>query len=593
MMSRNQFLAKHERAEERSEWLQFQTAAWNGSGGFAPVYTPQEELPTGAEPPTIAASRRATGTYLAKHEREDWEDFESRIAVARYPNHLRRDLRHWLGLLLRRDPTVKGETSKRPEVARFLARATPKREPMAAVRRQGAQAAVLKSVALALVDRAKGEDGDPFVTLLDPATLWDWEIGDDGSFDWVKIVEKVTTRVSPWDAVSSVLRARVYTRDVAQVWYLEDPEGDAGAGNSDPWQEDDQPDVTHGLGVVPVAVLTFDDSEASDSIFSSTPADELGQIGREDFNDLSRLQELHEKTCFTTMVVPCETGTARRVMSELHVGPACAVPIDKDSGQSYAILSPPDGPIVAGERKRDANRAEGLRVMGLETLVEGGNAATSSLSRQYETEHRNAELGRFAYRVAEWEKQIVVLVLRFHGASAGDAETLIAAYSVEWPDDYGVRDRQADVVLALQVLDMPGLDPWTRAALVRQTSEAVAQLDAEEKDHRDKWLTAQVEAATVDRAADDKTAQAAAAADALLTDSDMASIVTVNEGRANQGLGPLMDANGQPDPDGALTVEQFRAKRAPKPAAPPAFPPAAPTEQAEQQEEPADVHPLE
>lgn len=47
-----------------------------------------------------------------------------------------------------------------------------------------------------------------------------------------------------------------------------------------------------------------------------------------------------------------------------------------------------------------------------------------------------------------------------------------------------------------------------------------------------------------------------------LTAADVANIVTVNEARASQGLGPLLLANGEPDPDGNLMVSEFKAKRA-------------------------------
>jgi hypothetical protein len=50
-------------------------------------------------------------------------------------------------------------------------------------------------------------------------------------------------------------------------------------------------------------------------------------------------------------------------------------------------------------------------------------------------------------------------------------------------------------------------------------------------------------------------------AGAELTSSDIASIVTVNEGRSGAGLGPLMGLDGKPDKDGSLTVSEFKAKR--------------------------------
>lgn len=59
-----------------------------------------------------------------------------------------------------------------------------------------------------------------------------------------------------------------------------------------------------------------------------------------------------------------------------------------------------------------------------------------------------------------------------------------------------------------------------------------------------------------------------------LTGTDLAAVVSVNEVRLQDGLPALTDADGNPDPDGALTVAEFRAKRegAAKPAPVP-FPP--------------------
>lgn len=49
--------------------------------------------------------------------------------------------------------------------------------------------------------------------------------------------------------------------------------------------------------------------------------------------------------------------------------------------------------------------------------------------------------------------------------------------------------------------------------------------------------------------------------DVNITGTDAASVVTVNEARASMGLGPLKTADGQDDPDGHLTIAEFKAKR--------------------------------
>lgn len=55
----------------------------------------------------------------------------------------------------------------------------------------------------------------------------------------------------------------------------------------------------------------------------------------------------------------------------------------------------------------------------------------------------------------------------------------------------------------------------------------------------------------------------AGGAEIELTATDLATIVTVNEGRRSIGLGPLTLADGSPDPDGDLTITEYKAKRAP------------------------------
>lgn len=46
----------------------------------------------------------------------------------------------------------------------------------------------------------------------------------------------------------------------------------------------------------------------------------------------------------------------------------------------------------------------------------------------------------------------------------------------------------------------------------------------------------------------------------MLTATDQGTIVKVNEGRASVGLGPLLTESGQLDPDGNLTIAQYKAK---------------------------------
>ncbi len=59
-----------------------------------------------------------------------------------------------------------------------------------------------------------------------------------------------------------------------------------------------------------------------------------------------------------------------------------------------------------------------------------------------------------------------------------------------------------------------------------------------------------------------------------LAPTDLAGVVSVNEARASAGLGPLLKDGGE-DPDGFITVGEYKAKKEAKPtAAPPEAVPA-------------------
>jgi SPP1 gp7 family putative phage head morphogenesis protein len=68
--------------------------------------------------------------------------------------------------------------------------------------------------------------------------------------------------------------------------------------------------------------------------------------------------------------------------------------------------------------------------------------------------------------------------------------------------------------------------------------------------------------------------------------SDVASIVTVNEARAGQGLPPLTTPDGAEDPDGNLTIAEFNKRRAPQePVVPPVEPDAEPEVEEDEDED--------
>jgi hypothetical protein len=85
------------------------------------------------------------------------------------------------------------------------------------------------------------------------------------------------------------------------------------------------------------------------------------------------------------------------------------------------------------------------------------------------------------------------------------------------------------------------------------TADAMRSIDQAETEAPDEQ--------DVDDSANDTPIETATAVVKIdLTSTDIASIVSVNEARRSQGLSDLLTPDGRPDPDGRLTVSEYKAK---------------------------------
>lgn len=567
-MKRSDIERKADEAVEREPWFTFILDAWEGSGGFAPIGDAQVRYTSGAQPSARASAK--SPSYLTKHERESEKEFAARVQIARHPNNMRRALSHFLGLLFRQAPEREGLTYDREDVRAWLNDCDGCGTPWDEFLRQWALRALLYAGAPVLVDRpddagaltAADAEGPAYVRHVYPQCLFDWQRDDFGRFAWVKIVEQRDECDGPFAARVVYQRATCWSTDELAIYRLDDGK--------------DYADVViepraNLLGEVPLEVLAYEDA-VGPALFGWSPATPLGALAREEFADVSRLVELHEKQTFAQLTVPEREGSEGQV-KELKIGPATAFGYPQGaSAPSY--IAPPDGPVLAHERKLDRDRAESLQALGLEMLLSSSQAPTSGLARQYEFQHLNAGLGRFAQRLAAAERRVLYLVLRHSGESEDQARAAINDYKVTWPADFDVRDRQTDVALAGQILDLPGIDPVMRNAVIRMVrTSCLPSMSSDDVEASDALLEeiAKAQLMTLEPGADEDGVAVAVdepdgdvanPMDAVaLAPTDMASVITVNEARAMAGLGPLKKVDGSLDPNGGLTVAEFRAKR--------------------------------
>lgn len=480
-LTRQQLLARHPESQRKADWFQFLRHAFDGSGGFAPVVAQQETTGTGAAP--VMPSWWDGTSYLLKHEGEELDEWLSRIQAARYSNHPRRMVGHWLGLLLRRPPTRKAEGID-PTLAAFLSDADAAKHSWDAVLGDSCTRGI-QGGCLALVDRADDRgaqnraqsQGVAHVTLYDPDCLYDWHRDDFNRFDWVKLVEEIVRQGGPDEAAAYYWRCRVWHRDTWAVYEM--PQ----AGSDEPVLVDEGLNL---LGEVPVVLLTYQDALDRD-LWGWTPANELAQIGMDDFQGHSRQNELLEKQGFAILERPCREGEEKKV-AQMDVGAARAVPTPMEASRGMTYVAPPDGPVASHERKRDQDRAESARSMGMEQILQSGATPSSALAKQYEFQWTNGDLAAYAARGATYEHDVHRLVLLWDGRTEEQAEDAIKALGSTWPSDFNLRDRQADVMIAQTILELPKIDSTTWKCAVKKARDAGLDLTDEEKKQSDQEL---------------------------------------------------------------------------------------------------------
>lgn len=573
-LTRTQFEDCNDEATRLAERLVFLRDAFDGCGGFASLPPIQVRSASGA---VASIPSWAHISYLIKHEGENWKQYEARRIISRYVNHVRRGIGHFIGLLTRRPPTRTGDDH--PKIKLLLNDCDGCGTSLDAMREKLATWGTLFPGVPWTVDRpfdpgarTEAENrGAPRLWLRSPDTLYDWRIDSRRQFEWCKFVEQLDEKHSPEDKGRVYLRATIWHRDRFETWEMDQ------RGSRPPSLGKNR--YKNALGLVPAGVFTYADATGIGELFGWSPGGELADLGSQDFNDLSRLTDFLARGTFPMFLVPVEEGDEEEVQ-QLEVGTMTAYGYPKDSSHTPGWATQDAHPVDSHTKRRETNEAEGLRSVGLESLLRSTAVPSSGLAKQYENEHLDGSLRRLGQRVDRWERQVARFWLLCSGEAPETVERILDGYRVQSPESYGIEDLDALIAQARETLALPGVDPYTHRAVVQRVSNAIAKLDDGEKKLRDGWLEQQLrgmliglpddhgEAGGVDEEGNEEEQSAPAAdsdgggaAGVLLAASDKSAVVTVNEVRQKMGLGDLVLPTGKRDPDGDLTVQDFIAKR--------------------------------
>lgn len=279
----------------------------------------------------------------------------------------------------------------------------------------------------------------PYLTAIAPESVVDFEIGQDGKFDYVEFsgqwVSQEGERLACiWRFDRRGWLARSDSRDSAVL--------DAGE---------------HPLGECPVIAFTEFGDFPCFGAFSA-----LADLGRRMFNVQSELDEILRSQTFSllTMQVPESATEEAKIAAAKTVGETIGTSnLLVHSGSSPSFIAPPDGPAkiyldTLADLREQANE------IGLQVVMSRGAETEMAARQRFRT--LNSALAKFSGRLEDFERRIWSLVSRWLGMQSEPR--------IKWPRDFTV----SDVETELSVLDRMQSVGMPLAVVTEQRKRVIA-----------------------------------------------------------------------------------------------------------------------
>ncbi|MEY2653634.1 MAG: hypothetical protein RLZZ524_662 [Pseudomonadota bacterium] len=264
----------------------------------------------------------------------------------------------------------------------------------------------------------------PYWTVIRPELLTDYQVGDDGRFDFAEFSGN-------WTAADG--------KRVPCTWHFD----------RSSWEARDKEDVVlasgdHPLGECPLLIFTESSEFPCFGTFSA-----VADLSRRLFNLDSELDEILRSQTFSllTMQVPDESTDAAKLKAAQVAGETIGTSnLMVHSGSTPAFIAPPDGPArVYMERIKDI-RAQ-IDEIGL--VISQPNQVESGVAMQMRFQALNGQLAYFASRMEDLERRAWDLSRRWLG--------MTSAPTVQWLRDFNLADveNELKVLADMQATNMP------------------------------------------------------------------------------------------------------------------------------------------
>ena len=213
---------------------------------------------------------------------------------------------------------------------------------------------------------------------------------------------------------------------------------------------------THNLGCVPVVPLFSRMLEQK----TMRPAPELLPIARTAkalYNHCSWLGEILRNQTFPLLTIPSLDA------KDLVIGTNNALGYNPDYSHEPNFIAPPSDPATILQNQIASLVQEMYRMANLSFVISTTQNNNSGIARQWEFERTNQQLANFAAQCAHAETAVMNLVAKWVNEDI--------AYTVAYPDNFGIVDITEELTQAQAVLDM-GLGDGLREEVLKKVLAA-------------------------------------------------------------------------------------------------------------------------
>jgi hypothetical protein len=427
--------------------FQFIAHALNGDGPFRPSVSVN-----GLNQATVSGA-----SYLVSYPRESDAKFARRNEIAFYASPLARACSRFVGYLSMRPPV---RDLPNPLYSTIAENVDGRGNSIDVFLRQFSVDAKARGAMLLLVDMPRETVSSlaeqlrmravPYWTAIKPENVTDYQVGDDGKFDFVEFTGNISTG-------EDGQRSPCTWRFDRSEWKACDKDGEALAEGQ------------HALGECPVLIFTEGGDFPNFGPFAA-----IADLARRLFNLDSELDEILRAQTFSllTMQVPDGSTDEQKLSAAKVAGETIGTSnLMVHSGSTPAFIAPPDGPArVYLDRIKSINQQ--IDEIGLNVATVNQQESGIAMSMRFQA--INGELSAFSERMEDLERRAWDMSRRWLG--------LTQEPTIRWSRDYNLADVQIElgILSEMQATNMP------REVIVEQqhriTAVQFAGLDVERQD---------------------------------------------------------------------------------------------------------------